>query len=399
MQSKIKVSLTHVLILLAVTSFFVLQGASDGDEEKQIRLAMNGWKRAMISHNIDSLMLYYSDEYSDQEAEDKAGLKLLMIEAFASGMLDQMEINLESAELKLEKDRAEFIVFDEEGEPMMDFALQKEQDGVWRITGVPSEECSYDQYKTAYGDDCVQHEGFYRCWDIYIPEGLSGKVPLLIDIHGWTEDAKHQREISGFEALAKSERFIVVWPYGLCNSWNSGEACCPPASAAQHDDVGFIKKMVNRVVDTHPIDKKRIYATGLSNGCAMAQRLANEASDIFAAVAGMSLHLLVPEAAGYTPIPVMILMGTEDDLYEDGDLPGALANFETWKSMNGCTGKSVETWREGQSFALSYSNCKNDAPVTLVTINGGGHILYKGEDTEINTTDLAWKFMRKFSKN
>jgi poly(3-hydroxybutyrate) depolymerase len=131
----------------------------------------------------------------------------------------------------------------------------------------------------------------------------------------------------------------------------------------------------------------------------MTQRLANEASDIIAAAACMSLYLLVPEDPEYNPISVMTLLGTEDDLYlPDEEMPGALQNFETWKSMNNCTGTYEVTWSSGSSLAWTYQDCENATEVTLVTIDGGGHILYDGEDTEINTTRLAWEFMRRFSK-
>jgi poly(3-hydroxybutyrate) depolymerase len=130
----------------------------------------------------------------------------------------------------------------------------------------------------------------------------------------------------------------------------------------------------------------------------MAQRLANEASAMVAATASMSLHLLVPEADDYTPVPVMILMGTEDDLYESGELTGARGNFEVWKTMNDCMGDPVETWRDGNSYALTFKNCRDGTEVTLVTIEGGGHVLYEGQGTDINTSRLAWNFMKKFNK-
>ena len=131
----------------------------------------------------------------------------------------------------------------------------------------------------------------------------------------------------------------------------------------------------------------------------MTQRLANEASDLIAAAACMSLHLLVPKDPDYSPISVMTLIGTKDDLYyANEEMPGAKENFEKWKIMNNCTGTYKVTWHSGNSVAWSYQNCDNNTEVTLVTIDGGGHILYKGEDTEINTTRLAWDFMKRFKK-
>lgn len=110
----------------------------------------------------------------------------------------------------------------------------------------------------------------------------------------------------------------------------------------------------------------------------------------------MSLHLLVPQDPGYTPISVMTLLGTRDDLYYPGDLPGALKNFDTWKTMNNCTGSYAVTWRSGKSVAWTYQTCDNHTEVSLVTIDKAGHILYPGEETDIDTARLAWDFMKRF---
>jgi len=169
----------------------------------------------MVARDIDDIMMYYSEKFSSEEAEDKEEMRKGLQEALDMGMLDNLDINLETSELAITGDTAEITIFDDDGEIEMAFVLQKEDKDVWRIIGIPSEVCSYERYYSPYGDDCVEHEGYYRCWDIYVPEGLSAGIPLAIDLHGWTEGPSHQRAISGFKALADSEGFIVVWPYGL----------------------------------------------------------------------------------------------------------------------------------------------------------------------------------------
>lgn len=258
--------------------------------------------------------------------------------------------------------------------------------------------CSYEQYEKPYADDCVKRGKLYRCWNIHVPEGLTGSVPLVIDLHGLGSSATRQRNISGIEALADSEGFIAVWPHGLCESWNAGTRCCGPASRDDKNDVGFLGDMIDHIAGQHDIDTTRVYITGLSNGCAMAQRMANEASDVIAASACMSLHLLMDEHDTYTPISVMTIMGTGDDYYFPGKFVGAIEAFETWKSMNGCTGDFTETWRSGESVTWTYETCDGGTEVALVSIDGGGHVLYQGEETDIDTTRLAWDFMSRFTK-
>lgn len=392
-----KTTCIKLTVALLICLFFC--GCQTGPTDQQlIKTTMNNWKQAVIAQDVDAILAGYSEDFSSREAKDKEEMRIFMEEAIDKGLLKNIEINLKTARLTITDDTAEFSIIGDNGEKEMEFTLKKENKKTWRIIGDPSDSCSYEPYTSPYGDDCVRHEGYYRCWDIYVPPGLTGSTPLVIDLHGWTSSPSAQRAISGFDSLADSEGFIIVWPYGLCNSWNSGPKCCAPASEDNIDDVGFIRKLVARVSAQHNIDSGRIYVTGLSNGCSMTQRLANEASDMIAAAACMSLHLLVPEDAGYAPVSVMTILGTNDDLYEPGDTPGALENFNTWKTMNNCTGSYAVTWSSGKSVAWTYQTCDNDTEICLVTIDEGGHVLYKGDETDIDTARLAWDFMKRFNK-
>ncbi len=385
---------------IIVILLFVPIVATAQTEEEQIFTILNQWKQAFESQNIDALMQFYSEDFisEDPEATNKKEMRELMQQIKKSGMMSGVEINLSIAKLEISGMAAKLYLYNDEGEKDMSFVLTKENGKSWLITGTPYEVCTYETYKEAYGDDCIEFDGYFRCWDILIPPKAKEKVPLVIDLHGLDENPSGQRSISGFEALAEQEGFIVVWPYGLCKSWNSGALCCPPASEDGIDDVGFIRKMVDKLKENYLIDPTRVYVTGLSNGCSMTQRLANEASDLIAAAACMSLQLLVPEASDYTPVSVMTIMGTNDGMYHESETPGALKNFDRWKAMNNCKGEYKPTWSEGKSVAWTYTDCANNTEVALVTIDKGGHILYPGEDTEINTTQLAWDFMKRFTK-
>ena len=247
---------------------------------------------------------------------------------------------------------------------------------------------------------CTTHDGLERCWLTHVPPTLTAPAPLVIDFHGWTSNARTQRSFSGFEELANQEDFVVVWPEGHGSSFNAGGICCPPASSDAIDDVGFTRLLVSIAAADGRIDLDRVYVTGLSNGCGMAQRLAADASDLVAAVACMALYRLDEADPGYTPVPVMELHGTNDIVvaYEPSVFfTGAEDNWSTWAELNGCTSDPVETWRSGDSYARSYEDCEGGSEVSLVTITGGGHLLYPGAETDVDTTRLAWEFMSRFT--
>ena len=259
----------------------------------------------------------------------------------------------------------------------------------------------YSAYRGPHGESCVTHDGSQRCWDQVVPPDLPADAPLVLDLHGYTGTPDRQRANSAFETLAAAEGFAVAWPYGLARAWNAGPDCCGAPADDAIDDVGFLRALVTAMVDAHGLDPARVYVSGLSNGCAMTHRFAVEASDVVAAAACMSMVLLVPAPSDYSPVPIMELHGTDDRIvtYAGDDFPGAQANLETLRTLNGCTGAAETTWTEGAHHAETWLDCTDGTEVSLVTIDGGGHVLYAGADTEVDTTRIAWDFMSRFRRN
>lgn len=257
----------------------------------------------------------------------------------------------------------------------------------------------YVGYHGEHGEVCLAHDGWTRCWDEHVPDALTN-APLVIDMHGWLGRPDGQRGNSDLEAMANTEGFIVAWPYGLARSWNAGDGCCNPSARDVIDDVGFLRALVDQSIATWPVDPDRVYVTGLSNGCAMSQRFATEASDLVAAAACMAMVRLVETPAEYTSVPFMALHGTNDTVvpYDGDDFISAQANIEAWRDDNGCTGDAVTTWSEGEHAAETWTECANGTEVALVTIQDGGHVLYSGKGTDVDTTQVAWDFMSRFAR-
>lgn len=94
-------------------------------EEQEILIMMDAWGEALSSGDIDKTMTYYSENFSGTEAKDKEGMRALLNEAKSYGMLMFVDINLLTADLQLEGDTAEIIIYDD-GVVDMDLALAKE---------------------------------------------------------------------------------------------------------------------------------------------------------------------------------------------------------------------------------------------------------------------------------
>ena len=143
---------------------------------------------------------------------------------------------------------------------------------------------------------------------VFCLHGL-GQTPILFCMNGTAFPGG-----SGFPAKSDAEGFILVMPLGHQNSWN-GTGCCGTAASMQLDDVALMRAIFQEVGKHLNLDRRRVFATGLSNGGYMSYRLACEAADLFTAVA--------PAAGGIAntggcdpsqPISVLDIHGTADRL-------------------------------------------------------------------------------------
>jgi polyhydroxybutyrate depolymerase len=252
----------------------------------------------------------------------------------------------------------------------------------------------------------LEHGGLSRSYLLHVPPSYDGTtaVPLVLDFHGFGSYAAQQKAISGMVAVSDREGFLVVHPDGIGNAWNAG-LCCPGAAP---DDVGFIRAVVAAVSAEGNVDASRVYATGLSNGGAISQRIACDAADLFAAAAPMAFPVPfrpLSECRPVRPIPVLTFMGLVDVLvrYEGGVFPSAPATFDYWHDVDGCAGTTPDAVvTQGDSRCETFTRCASGVEAGLCSITaatfGGlpidGHILYLNDDFLL--ADVAWAFLSRF---
>ena len=162
---------------------------------------------------------------------------------------------------------------------------------------IPSTDEILDE-ESQFTEHCIEYDDLERCWLLLVPMTLneSSTVPLVVDIHGGEDDMYQQRWTSDFANISMEQGFIVAYPQGHNNLWNMGWdsiTCSAGILCTEEDDVGFILQMVDTITQNHSIDNSRIYSTGWSNGCGMTQRLAVEASEVFAAAGCMAMYRFV----------------------------------------------------------------------------------------------------------
>ena len=291
--------------------------------------------------------------------------------------------------------------------------LSSESSDILESQGEPEEEFQGMDYA-----ECMIFEELERCWNVFVPStvNITDNVPLIIDLHGNTVTMQNQRILSEFDEIAEDNGVMAVWPQGHDNSWNAGY-CCSTAGQMGLNDTGFILEMIDIIALNHPVDENRIYLTGWSNGCALSQKLANEHSYRFAAVACMSYYLLEDQHPDYLPIPIMEIHGLLDQiiLYSNDaiHLPnteaqehGAIQNLLMWSDMNDCQGNLPNSNIPTTFYFIhSFTNCENGSEVSLVTLYAADHNPYEesfgvfnGNGGTVDTNGIAWDFMSQYSK-
>jgi polyhydroxybutyrate depolymerase len=291
-------------------------------------------------------------------------------------------------------------------------------------------------YGIADPEFSLQHEGVTRVYKVHLPPNYDKKTfyPVVIYVHGGGGDMR-AAYMDGLAKAADKLGFILAAPQGSGEIkfghprgvWNGGKwatgACCGSA-----DDVGFISKMIEELKVKFNVDEKRIYATGISNGGLMTNRIGCELSDKIAAIAPVAGAAVESECNPVRPMPVMDIHGTLDPANPpDGSEPrGIFAKdsgsvfsmqykrmtpyevIDAWKNIDKCSNRQVVTYEKGNVKCVSYNECVQGSEVVLCMVEGMGHAYPSGAQyfsekiigpvSHDISFDQIWDFFKKHPK-
>lgn len=252
-------------------------------------------------------------------------------------------------------------------------------------------------------------DGRVRTYRLYVPRsvGAQDRVPLLVALHGGLGWGEQFAANSGFDGLAESNRFIVVYPDGTnardgstrLLTWNGG-ICCGPAVERNVDDVTFIRLMIDEIIRTNPVDDDRVFATGHSNGAFLAYRLACELSDRISAIGVQAGALGVP-CSPTRPVSVFHLHGVADtNIPIDGGRGTGVSGLEfpspreapvTFAAKNECGSGPVEQRDPSNPDVVAkvWSSCSQSRTVMFVTVAGASHAWMGHAGSSAGSTTLV----------
>lgn len=188
---------------------------------------------------------------------------------------------------------------------------------------------------------------WYEYWPEELIEGAPEKsVPVMVLLHGNTNDPRTQAETSGFIQVAGKERFFVVEM-----EWQGSK---------NYGAMGFdgVEQVIGILLAKYPqLDPSRVYAQGLSAGSITATALGIRKSYVFAAVGGNcggiysgsrtgrfsnydSLWADATQKRGAVEMPYCSMLGTSDmvvPFYTQDNYKGNsyLNAWNTYQQLNG----------------------------------------------------------------
>jgi polyhydroxybutyrate depolymerase len=227
----------------------------------------------------------------------------------------------------------------------------------------------------------IRHNGLTRHYLVYVPRHRRGPLPLVLLFHGGAGHPQAFARVTGMHTLAERAGFVVVYPAGTQGrrgmTWNGRMQ-----RRADIDDVGFVRAMLNALQTSNEIDRRRVYAAGMSVGGSLVYELACTMSEHFAAVAVVAGVMTSENCDPARPVPLLHIHGTDDQRVplhggrgrrtaRHNTWPPVESGIERWCEINRCSrpGNVIRSF-EGM-VGRRYTGA---ADVELWLVEGGRHV-------------------------
>jgi polyhydroxybutyrate depolymerase len=267
-----------------------------------------------------------------------------------------------------------------------------------------------------------------RRFIIVTPDGasLDHPAPIVFFFHGAGGSAEQAARTYGWVEKAKAEHFFVVFPDGLGvrpdepgsfllnpRIWRDERGTIPGIV----QDVDFFSSLLDKLEAVLPIDKRRVYVTGFSNGAGMTFTLGGHFSDRIAAIAPVASQSFVAVDHLARPLPVYYIVGTADPLipFNGGSsampwgksrtFPPVQESADLWAKLDGCPAMAQTLSDRNGVRVLRYGPGQSGSEVIYTIVDGNGHhwpgsveplpqIISGPRLDPFSATDCIWDFFR-----
>ena len=235
----------------------------------------------------------------------------------------------------------------------------------------------------------------------YVPKGLPKGAPLVLVLHGCTQNARGYDHGAGWSAAADEHGFAVLFPEqqrannpNLCFNWYQ-----PQDARRGGGEALSIRQMVSAMQVRHGTDPARVFVTGLSAGGAMAAVMLATYPDVFAGgaviaglpfgtahtvpeafdrmrghqfMSGEALGALVKSASKHNgPWPTLSVWHGTGDMTVDSS--NATALVDQWRALHGMADARPDTDRVAGYPHRVWRDSERRPVIEEYVITGAGH--------------------------
>jgi polyhydroxybutyrate depolymerase len=239
------------------------------------------------------------------------------------------------------------------------------------------------------------------------PAAATGRpLPLILNLHGATQNGFLEEAQTGMDASSDRDGYLVAYPDGTRIAtkltpdpvakdaqygWNAGYCCGLPVT--KHvDDVGFLLAVISDIATRTPVNLRRVYVTGISNGGMMAYAMAADASDRIAAIASVEGQVELPAINPARPVPTLEYHSVNDPVAKWDGVPSkdpdlrfsVMSGVDQWVKADGCeptphaqapiVGAAGSRSAGETATLVTYQSCRDGSAVRLWRFTGSGHV-------------------------
>jgi poly(hydroxyalkanoate) depolymerase family esterase len=240
----------------------------------------------------------------------------------------------------------------------------------------------------------------------YVPASLPANAPLVVVLHGCTQNALQAATETGWNTMADRHGFYLVYPEQT--STNNSSNCFNWFLSGDHSrnqgEALSIKEMVDDMIAAYSIDPSRIYVTGLSAGAAMTNVMLAAYPEMFskgAVIAGVPYKAATTSGDAWTamsggisktpvqwgdlvrnenpnysgPFPrVAIVHGTSDFVVSSSNVTEQVKQWTNVHSTDQTADATVNNFAANTSVTMKrYFNSSMQPVVETYILSGFGH--------------------------
>jgi polyhydroxybutyrate depolymerase len=237
----------------------------------------------------------------------------------------------------------------------------------------------------------VASSGGTRSYSLHVPAGWGGTsaLPVLLVFHPVPRG--DMRAVTGFDGIADQRGWAVVYPRSDAQDWAVGCTACTNAARGGIDDVRFVEDVLDDLAGSIPVDSRRVWAAGFSQGALLAHFLACEIPDRIAAFASVAATMIEQVVVGCEPtrkVPWLFVHGSEDPVLPAAGEAGTFARTisiqttaEIWADFDACAEEEgLSELPDGGDFNSTrvrlhdWNGCEAGVDVQWYEVVGGGHV-------------------------